>query len=44
MKAGRITHVEPPGLNDEDKDAYLLAAAESDATVDRYRGINEDAP
>jgi len=44
LKAGRITHSEPLGMSEEDKEAHMTAVAESDSTVDRYRGINEDAP
>ena len=44
LKAGRITHAEPLGMNEEDKEAHMAAVAETDPPVDRYRGINEDTP
>jgi hypothetical protein len=44
LKAGRITHIAPPELGDEEKEEYLGKLAEKDAPVDRYRAINEDAP
>ena len=31
-------------MNEEDKEAYLGTLTEQDPTVDRYRGLNEDAP
>lgn len=44
LKAGRITHAEPVGMSDEDKEAHMAALGESDAQVDRYRALNEDTP
>ena len=44
LKSGRITHIAPPELGEEERDEYLAKVAEKDAPVDRYRAINEDAP
>jgi len=44
LKAGRVTHQEPVGLPEEEKDEYMGKLAETDPTVDRYRALNEDAP
>jgi radial spoke head protein 4A len=44
LKAGRITHLEPVGLPEDEKDEYMGKLAETDPTVDRYRTLNEDAP
>jgi hypothetical protein len=44
LKAGRTTHVAPPELNEEEREEYLGKLTDKDATVDRFRGINEDAP
>lgn len=44
LKAGRITHLEPEGVNEDEKEEIMGKLAESDPTVDRYRALNEDAP
>jgi radial spoke head protein 4/6 len=44
LKVGRISHLEPQGSNEEDKEAYLAAQGESDPALERYKGINEDTP
>jgi len=42
LKAGRITHVEPEGMGEEEKEEYMAKLAESDKTVDRFAVIAED--
>jgi len=42
LKAGRVTHIAPPDLGEEERDEYLGKLADKDAPVDRFRGINED--
>jgi len=42
LKAGRCTHPEPVGMDDEAKEEYMGKLAESDKTEERYRAINED--
>jgi hypothetical protein len=44
LKAGRITHLVPDNIPEDDKDAYLENLNTIDAPVDRYRTLNEDAP
>ena len=44
LKAGRITHIVPPDIGEEERDEYMAKLEEKDATVDRYRAINEDTP
>jgi hypothetical protein len=44
LKAGRVTHVAPPDLPEEEREEFLGKLAEKDAPADRYRGANEDAP
>lgn len=44
LEAGRCSHQAPAHMTEEERDEYLAAQAEKDAPVDRYRGINEDAP
>lgn len=44
LKAGRVSHIAPPGLDEEQKEEYMSKVAEKDAVVDRFRGINDDTP
>jgi hypothetical protein len=44
LKDGRITHPEPVGIPEEEKDDFIAKLEESDPTVDKYRALNEDAP
>jgi len=44
LKAGRVTHAEPEGIPEEEKEEYMGKLAETDPTVDRFRALNEDAP
>ena len=42
LKAGRTTHAEPEGLDEEAKEEYMNKLAEEDKTEERFRTINED--
>ena len=44
LKSGRVTHAEPEGLGDEEKDEYMGKLAETDPIIDRFRTLNEDTP
>lgn len=44
MNAGRITHLLPLDTPEESKDEILGALTEKDATAERFRGLNDDAP
>jgi hypothetical protein len=44
LKAGRITHYEPEGMGDEEKEEYMGKLAESDKAADRFAVIAEDEP
>lgn len=44
LKAGRVTHAEPEGMDDEAKEAYLEEMAEKDKTEERFRALNEHSP
>ena len=44
LKAGRITHAEPVGMSEEEKEEYMGKLNESDPIVDTYRALNEDQP
>jgi len=44
LKAGRISHFVPSTVLEDEKDAYLENLNTADAQVDKYRGLNEDAP
>ena len=44
LMAGRISHFEPPGLSEEQKEEYMNNLAEKDPIVDKYRALNEDTP
>ena len=39
-----MTHAEPEGMPDEEKDEYMNKLAETDPIIDRFRALNEDAP
>ena len=43
--AGRINHLPPQNLTEEEKDELMAKLAETDAAPeDRFRGLNEDVP
>lgn len=42
LQAGRITHLEPTGVTDEEKDEIMQKLADTDPVIDRYRALNED--
>ena len=44
LKVGRISHIPPPDLGDDERDDYMAKVTEKDAPADKYRAINEDAP
>ena len=44
LQAGRITHLTPQGMSEEEKDELLGKLADTDPVADRFRGLNEDAP
>ncbi len=44
LKAGRVSHIAPPELGEEERDEYLGKLADKDPVVDRFRAINEDGP
>lgn len=45
LQAGRLTHLAPASLTEEEKEEYLGKVAETDSTPeDRFRGLNEDQP
>ncbi len=44
LKAGRITHLEPEGMDEEAKEAHMANLAETDKTVDRFTTVSEDTP
>ena len=44
LNSGRVTHAEPEGMPEEEKDEYMAKLAETDPIVDRFRALNEDAP
>ena len=44
LKAGRVSHLEPEGMPDDEKDEYMNKLAETDPPVDRFKALNEDAP
>mmetsp|Transcript_23432 Transcript_23432/g.16655 ORF Transcript_23432/g.16655 Transcript_23432/m.16655 type:complete len:90 (+) Transcript_23432:874-1143(+) len=44
LKAGRTTHSEPEGMDEEAKEEYMAKLAEDDKTEERFRTINEDIP
>ena len=39
-----MTHAEPEGMAEEEKDEYMNKLAETDPIIDRFRTLNEDAP
>lgn len=44
LLAGRITHLLPKGLSEEEKDEKMAKLAEEDPVLERYKGLNEDVP
>mmetsp|Transcript_18055 Transcript_18055/g.30797 ORF Transcript_18055/g.30797 Transcript_18055/m.30797 type:complete len:234 (-) Transcript_18055:60-761(-) len=44
LKAGRCSHAEPEGLNDEEKEEYMNKLAEDDKVEERFKIIQEDLP
>ena len=44
LKAGRCTHSEPVGMDDEAKEEYMNKLAEEDKTEERFKPVNEDIP
>ena len=44
LKAGRCTHSEPEGMDEEEKAAFMEKLAEEDKAEERFRAINEDTP
>lgn len=44
LMAGRISHTEPIGLSEEEKDEYMAKLGENDPVGERYKAINEDKP
>mmetsp|Transcript_1816 Transcript_1816/g.2437 ORF Transcript_1816/g.2437 Transcript_1816/m.2437 type:complete len:145 (+) Transcript_1816:706-1140(+) len=42
LKAGRIAHIEPEGMDEEAKEAYMANLAETDKSADRFATISED--
>jgi radial spoke head protein 4A len=44
LGVGRTTHKAPESMNEEEKEEYLGKVGETDAPVDRFRALNEDAP
>lgn len=41
LKAGRTTHIEPEGLDEEAKDEHMAKLAEEDKTEERFRALTE---
>lgn len=44
MKAGRCSHLEPVGLDDEAKEEYMNKLNEEDKVEERFKIISEDSP
>jgi radial spoke head protein 4A len=44
LKAGRISHLPPTHLPEEEQEEFLGKLAEEDPVIDRFRALNEDAP
>jgi hypothetical protein len=44
LKAGRISHAEPEGIPEEEKEELMNKLAEIDPVIDRFRALNEDTP
>lgn len=44
LQAGRIVHMADPKLTEEEKEELFIKLMEQDPSVDRFRGLNEDAP
>lgn len=44
LQVGRVTHLAPASMSEEEKDEYLVKVGETDPPVERFRALNEDAP
>ena len=44
LRAGRITHLAPEGVPEDEVETKMAEIEEADPTVERFLGINEDAP
>ena len=44
LKAGRCSHQEPVGLDDEAKEEYMNKLNEDDKVEERFKIISEDSP
>jgi len=44
LKAGRCTHLEPLGMEEEEKGTYMEAKEVEDKTEERFRVISEQMP
>lgn len=44
LKAGRCTHIEPLGMEEEEKAAHMEKLEAEDKTEERFRGLNEHNP
>lgn len=44
LKAGRCTHSEPEGMDEEEKAAFMEKLAEEDKAEERFKAVNEDTP
>jgi hypothetical protein len=42
LKAGRVAHLAPAELNEEEKEEYLGKLNDKDAQVDRFRELTQD--
>lgn len=43
-KQGRVTHIAPEGLNEEEAEEAMNKLNDADPIVDRFRALNDDAP
>lgn len=44
LNAGRISHALAPDVPEDQREEILAQLTEKDATCDRFRALNEDAP
>ncbi|CDW87426.1 UNKNOWN [Stylonychia lemnae] len=44
LHAGRVSHLPPQNISEEEKDEYLGKLAESDPVLERFKTLNEDGP
>lgn len=42
LKSGRINHLEPVGVTDEEKEALMAELGEKDPVLERLKGVAED--